>query len=134
MNRKTESIGRQGEYLVAAFLSKYTPTVNVVPHGAEEDIVFKLNDRYYGCQVKTKSKKEKVRNGWRFDLRRSGNTYDRYYRQSIDMFALVCLPKNKIYFLDARYSKSLITLSDFQLDNLDEDLCFQATLQELSQV
>ena len=60
MNRKTESIGRQGEYLVAAFLSKYTTTVNVVPHGAEEDIVFKLNDRYYGCQVKTKSKKEKI--------------------------------------------------------------------------
>jgi hypothetical protein len=131
VNRKTESIGRQGEYLVCSFLSKYTPTVNVVPHGAEEDVVFKLNGNYYGCQVKTKSKKEVVRNGWRFDLRRSGNTHDRYYRQSIHLFALVCLPKNKIYFLSANYPKSMITLSDATLDNLDQDLCFQATLQEL---
>lgn len=131
MNRKTESIGRQGEYLVCSFLAKYTPTVNVVPHSAEEDIVFKLNGKYYGCQVKTKSKKEKVRSGWRFDLRRSGNTHDRYYKQSIHLFALVCLPKNKIFFLNSSYPKSMITLSDFTLDNLNEDLCFQATLQEL---
>ena len=63
MNRKTESIGRQGEYLVCSFLAKYTPTVNVVPHSAEEDIVFKLDGNYYGCQVKTKSKKLEVVGG-----------------------------------------------------------------------
>tara|TARA_X000001388_G_scaffold38753_1_gene27299 strand:- start:752 stop:1150 length:399 start_codon:yes stop_codon:yes gene_type:complete len=131
VNRKTESIGRQGEYLVCSFLSKYTATVNIVAHSAEEDIVFKLNDRYYGCQVKTKSKKDKNKNGWRFDLRRGSHTLNRNYKESIDIFALVCLPKNKIYFLDGKYAKESLTLNDFQLDNLDEDLCFQATLQEL---
>jgi hypothetical protein len=33
--------------------------------------------------------------------------------------------------LNSSYPKSMITLSDFTLDNLNEDLCFQATLQEL---
>ena len=53
MARKSERIGRSGEYAVASFLSLESDTVHVLPHGSHADIVFEINNTMYKCQVKT---------------------------------------------------------------------------------
>ena len=89
MSRITERVGRSGEYFVASLLSQISDTVLVIPHSAEADILFQYDNILYKVQVKTKTKIEKHRTNWRFDMRRGSHTKNRNYEDgSIDIFAL----------------------------------------------
>ena len=99
MSRTTERIGRSGEYFVASLLSQISDTVLVVPHSAEADILFQYKNTLYKVQVKTKTKIEKHRANWRFDMRRGSHTKNRNYEDgSIDIFAFVSLEHMNVVF------------------------------------
>ena len=115
MSRTTERVGRSGEYFVASLLSQISDTVLVVPHSAEADILFQYKNTLYKVQVKTKTKIEKHRANWRFDMRRGSHTKNRNYEDgSIDIFAFVSLEHMNVVF--RKPSKAInITIQDKEM-------------------
>ena len=115
MSRITERVGRSGEYFVASLLSQISDTVLVIPHSAEADILFQYDNIVYKVQVKTKTKIEKNRTNWRFDMRRGSHTKNRNYEDgSIDIFAFVSLQYMNVVF--RKFSKAItITIKDKEI-------------------
>jgi hypothetical protein len=115
MSRTTERVGRSGEYFVASLLSQISDTVLVVPHSAEADILFQHDNILYKVQVKTKTKIEKHRANWRFDMRRGSHTKNRNYEDgSIDIFAFVSLEHMNVVF--RKFSEGVtITIKDKEM-------------------
>ena len=100
MSRKTERIGRSGEYLACSVIAGETDTVTVMPHGAAADVVFEWENKMYRCQVKTVTHIEKGRISWRFDLRKGSHSKCRMYKENtVDVYALVNLKYQNIYFV-----------------------------------
>ena len=130
MSRATERIGRHGEYYTASILSLVSDTVSILPHGSHADIVFELNDIMYKCQVKTKSKKTKGHNYWKFDLRRGSHTKERSYKDGqIYIYALYAKPYNTIVFLPVKHTTqvaSYIIQDQDMKDNNSRDSLFNA--------
>jgi hypothetical protein len=117
MSRTTERVGRSGEYFVAALLSQISDTVLIVPHSAEADVLFQYNNTLYKVQVKTKTKIEKHRANWRFDMRRGSHTKNRSYENgSIDIFAFVSLEHMNVVFRKPS-NVSNITIKDEEMKN-----------------
>ena len=58
MPRQSERVGRSGEYLVASLLSLHADTVMIVPHSAEADMIFDVENTIYKCQVKIECKRQ----------------------------------------------------------------------------
>ena len=111
--RRTERIGRSGEYLAASVLARHSDQVILVPHGGEADIIFDWDNILYKCQVKTKSKQDVDGRGWRFDLRRGSHTKNRYFEEgSLDIYALVNLEYNNMLFIPFSCDKSQFTIDD----------------------
>ena len=100
MPRQSERVGRSGEYLVASLLSLHADTVVIVPHSAEADIIFDVDNKIYKCQVKTQSKIQNCRVSWIYDFRRGAYTKDRFYQEdAIDVYALVALKYQSVKFI-----------------------------------
>ena len=100
MPRQSERVGRSGEYLVASLLSLHTDTVVIVPHSAEADIIFDVDNKIYKCQVKTQSKIQNCRVSWIYDFRRGAYTKERFYTEdAIDVYALVALKHQTVKFM-----------------------------------
>ena len=119
MSRPTDKVGKAGEYLTASILSIVCEDVVLTTPPSTTDIIFQYQDRLYKCQVKAKSKIEPTRGNWRFDLRRSGNTKDRQYKdKTVDIFALVSLPYRNVIFVP-KIQQSQITFVDEHMKNND---------------
>jgi hypothetical protein len=117
MSRTTERVGRSGEYFVAALLSQISDTVLIIPHSAEADVLFQYNNTLYKVQVKTKTKIEKHRANWRFDMRRGSHTKNRSYENgAIDIFAFVSLQHMNVVFRKADDTHS-VTIKDEDMKN-----------------
>ncbi len=117
MSRTTERVGRSGEYFVASLLSQISDTVLIVPHSAEADVLFQYNNTLYKVQVKTKTKIEKHRANWRFDMRRGSHTKNRSYENgAIDIFAFVSLQHMNVVFRKAEDTNS-VTIKDEEMKN-----------------
>lgn len=117
MSRTTERVGRSGEYFVASLLSQISDTVLIVPHSAEADVLFQYNNTLYKVQVKTKTKIEKHRANWRFDMRRGSHTKNRNYEDgAIDIFAFVSLEHMNVVFRKPS-NVSNITIKDEEMKN-----------------
>lgn len=121
MTYKRHNIGRAGEYLVAAMLSQIADTVIIVPHASSSDIILEYQDKLYRCQVKTKSKFEKQRLNWRFDLRRSSRKDRKYYENEIEIFGLANLMYRNVIFIKNEDEKNIsqITITDEHMKNND---------------
>ena len=119
MSRPTDKVGKAGEYLTASILSMVCEDVVLTTPPSTTDIIFQYQDRLYKCQVKAKSKIEPTRENWRFDLRRSGNTKEREYKDNaVDIFALVSIPHRNVVFVP-KLPQSQITLVDEHIKNND---------------
>ena len=115
MSRITERVGRSGEYFVASLLSQISDTVLVIPHSAEADILFQYDNIVYKVQVKTKTKIEKNRTNWRFDMRRGSHTKNRNYEDgSIDIFAFVSLQYMNVVFRKSNKANN-VTIKDKEM-------------------
>ena len=131
MARQSERIGKSGEYLVASVISLFSDTVTVMPHGSKADIVFEIDGNIYKCQVKTQSQIEIHRNNWRFDLRRGSHSKNRKYNKGdIDVYALVALEPQKIFFIKET-TKSQITVDDELLRATNSHDNFKNLIKEL---
>ena len=119
MSRPTDKVGKAGEYLTASILSMVCEDVVLTTPPSTTDIIFQYQDKLFKCQVKAKSKIEPTRENWRFDLRRSGNTKEREYKDNaVDIFALVSIPHRNVVFVP-KLPQSQITLIDEHMKNND---------------
>jgi len=134
MSRKTERVGRSGEFLTASVLAKVSDTVTVLPHAAEADVIFEWNNHLIKCQVKTRNNIEKGGVSWRFDLRRGANTKNRKYQENtLDVFALISVPYNTIYFLPFNNcKKQSICISDEIMKNLNSLDSLQGAMDNIA--
>jgi len=134
MSRKTERVGRSGEFLTASVLAKVSDTVTVMPHSAEADVIFEWNNHLIKCQVKTRNNIEKGGVSWRFDLRRGANTKNRKYQENtLDVFALISVPYNTIYFLPFNNcKKQSICISDEIMKNLNSLDSLQGAMDSIA--
>ena len=143
MGRSTERLGRSGAFAVASHLALYSDTVSIVPHGSHADILFEHEDKILKCQVKTKGNERLYerggvarRVGWQFDLRRGRHTKDRLYGEngenSIDIYALYCMPLNIITYIPSNYPATKITLSTEELEKTDSYQSLIKSINDLS--
>ena len=139
MARKSERIGRSGEYAVASFLSLESDTVHVLPHGSHADIVFEINNTMYKCQVKTVAVKKMChktnkRINWCFDMRRGANTKKRDYKKGMfDLYAFYCMEYNTIIFKIFEDSKrTKITFEDSLMKNVNSKNSFYEAITLLN--
>ena len=99
MTRKTERIGRSGEYLTCSVLARESDTVTVMPHTSHADVIFEWEHKLYRCQVKTVTHIESKYKNWRFDLRKGITTTGRHYKKDqIDIIAMVNLEYQTVCF------------------------------------
>jgi len=99
MTRKTERIGRSGEYLACSVLARESDTVTIMPHTSHADVIFEWKHKLYRCQVKTVTHIEKTKKNWRFDIRKGITTTGRHYKKNqIDIIAMVNLKYQTICF------------------------------------
>ena len=99
MTRRSERIGRSGEYLTCSVLARESDTVTVMPHTSHADVIFEWEHKLYRCQVKTVTHIESKYKNWRFDLRKGITTTGRHYKKDqIDIIAMVNLEYQTVYF------------------------------------
>lgn len=99
MTRKTERIGRSGEYLACSVIARESDTVTVMPHTSHADVIFEWKSKLYRCQVKTVTHIEAKYKNWRFDIRKGITTTGRHYKKNqIDIVAMVNLKYQTICF------------------------------------
>ena len=99
MTRRSERIGRSGEYLTCSVLARESDTVTVMPHTSHADVIFEWEHKLYRCQVKTVTHLEYKYKNWRFDLRKGITTTGRHYKKDqIDIIAMVNLEYQTVYF------------------------------------
>ena len=99
MKRRTERIGRSGEYLACSIIARESDTVTVMPHTSHADLIFEWKSKLYRCQVKTVTHIETKYKNWRFDIRKGRTTTGRHYKKDqIDIFAMVNLEYQTICF------------------------------------
>ena len=99
MTRKTERIGRSGEYLACSVIARESDTVTVMPHTSHADLIFEWKSKLYRCQVKTVTHIETKYKNWRFDIRKGRTTTGRHYKKDqIDIVAMVNLEYQTICF------------------------------------
>ena len=99
MTRRSERIGRSGEYLTCSVLARESDTVTVMPHTSHADVIFEWKHKLYRCQVKTVTHIENRKKNWRFDLRKGITTTGRHYNKNqIDIIAMVNLEYQTICF------------------------------------
>lgn len=99
MTRRSERIGRSGEYLTCSVLARESDTVTVMPHTSHADVIFEWEHKLYRCQVKTVTHIEDRKKNWRFDLRKGITTTGRHYKKDqIDIIAMVNLEYQTVCF------------------------------------
>jgi hypothetical protein len=137
--RKSERLGRHGEYIVCAYLSLFSDTVFVVPHSASSDVVAEFDDVLLKFQVKAVSNQrmhypkngKKYRSGWNIDMRKSGNTIDREYKtKQIDIFCLYIVPLNKLIFIEANTGQHHYTFNDDSVAEINTEETLKKTVQQ----
>ena len=99
MTRRSERIGRSGEYLTCSVLARESDTVTIMPHTSHADVIFEWKHKLYRCQVKTVTHIEKRKKNWRFDIRKGITTTGRHYnKDQIDIIAMVNLKYQTVCF------------------------------------
>lgn len=142
MTRKTERLGKHGEFKVCSYLSLFSDTVTIVPHGSETDLVAEFDGSLLRFQVKTTVMKRKRysrstgkftgRSGWQFDMRRSGNTVNRNYSGSIDIFVLYIKPMDKLLFFRPSEKQKIAITEKMAIEAVSEKMLLDCVQQCLN--
>jgi len=138
--RRSERIGKAGEYYVCFILSQLSDLVCLVPHGSHADIVFEWKDKLYKCQVKTVSKRNRViskhtgkiyRTNYKFELRRGSHTKNRTYEEDHnDIYALFIIPLKKVIFLPGNLKKQSFRFSRTEAEQISTKDSFLDSVQQ----
>jgi len=106
MSHISARVALAGEYLAASYLLRYCDSVILAPEGHKSDLILDHQGQLYRIQVKTTNSlyKKDGKNYYRWDFRSNAdnkrkNKMLRYGSGQVDIFCLVALPLDKVFFL-----------------------------------
>jgi hypothetical protein len=106
MTHSSARVALAGEYLAASYLLRYCDSVILAPEGHKSDLILDHQGQLYRIQVKTTNSiyKKDDKEYYRWDFRSNAdnkrkNKMLRYGSGQVDIFCLVALPLDKVFFL-----------------------------------
>lgn len=106
MSHPSARVALAGEYLAASYLLKYCDSVILAPEGHKSDLILDHQGAFYRIQVKTTNSiyNKDGKEYYRWDLRSNAdnnrkNKMLRYGSGKVDIFCMVALPIDKVFFL-----------------------------------
>jgi hypothetical protein len=126
MAHSTARISLAGEYLAASYMLRYCDSVIIAPEGHKSDLILDHQGQLYKIQVKTTNSiyKKKDVDYYRWDFRSNAdnkrkNKMLRYGSGQVDIFCLVALPMDKVFFLSFDEVQNSIAKSIDALNKID---------------
>ena len=106
MSHLSARVALAGEYLAASYLLRYCDSVIPAPEGHKSDLILDHQGVFYRIQVKTTNSiyNKDGKEYYRWDLRSNAdnnrkNKMLRYGSGKVDIFCMVALPIDKVFFL-----------------------------------
>jgi len=106
MSHVSSRVALAGEYLAASYLLRYCDSVILAPEGHKSDLILDHQSQFYRIQVKTTNSlyQKNGKDYYRWDFRSNAdnkrkNKMLRYGSGQVDIFCLVALPLDKVFFL-----------------------------------
>ena len=126
MAHSSARVALAGEYLAASFLLRYCDSVILAPEGHKSDLILDHQGQLYRIQVKTTNSiyKKDGKDYYRWDFRSNAdnkrkNKMLRYGSGQVDIFCLVALPLDKVFFLPFSEVENSIAKTIENLKNID---------------
>ena len=126
MAHSSARVALAGEYLAASYLLRYCDSVILAPEGHKSDLILDHQGQLYRIQVKTTNSiyTKDGKEYYRWDFRSNAdnkrkNKMLRYGSGQVDIFCLVALPLDKVFFLPFSEVENSIAKTIENLKNID---------------
>ena len=126
MSHVSSRVALAGEYLAASYLLRYCDSVILAPEGHKSDLILDHQGQLYRIQVKTTNSlyKKDSKDYYRWDFRSNAdnkrkNKMLRYGSGQVDIFCLVALPIDKVFFLPFSEVENSVAKTIENLKNID---------------
>lgn len=126
MAHSSARVALAGEYLAASYLLRYCDSVILAPEGHKSDLILDHQGQLYRIQVKTTNSiyKKDDKEYYRWDFRSNAdnkrkNKMLRYGSGQVDIFCLVALPIDKVFFLPFSEVENSVAKTIENLKNID---------------
>jgi hypothetical protein len=126
MAHSSARVALAGEYLAASFLLRYCDSVILAPEGHKSDLILDHQGQLYRIQVKTTNSiyTKDDKDYYRWDFRSNAdnkrkNKMLRYGSGQVDIFCLVALPLDKVFFLPFSEVENSVAKTIENLKNID---------------
>ena len=126
MSHVSARVALAGEYLAASYLMRFCDSVIIAPEGHKSDLILDHQGQLYKIQVKTTNSlyKKDGKDYYRWDFRSNAdnkrkNKMLRYGSGQVDIFCLVALPMDKVFFLSFDEVQNSIAKSIDALNKID---------------
>ena len=141
MSHVSARVALAGEYLAASYLLRYCDSVILAPEGHKSDLILDHQGQLYRIQVKTTNSlyKKDDKDYYRWDFRSNAdnkrkNKMLRYGSGQVDIFCLVALPLDKVFFLPFSEVENSVAKTIDNLKKIDSKQSLIKTLLILNKI
>ena len=141
MAHSSARVALAGEYLAASYLLRYCDSVILAPEGHKSDLILDHQGQLYRIQVKTTNSlyKKDDKDYYRWDFRSNAdnkrkNKMLRYGSGQVDIFCLVALPLDKVFFLPFSEVENSVAKTIDNLKKIDSKESLIKTLLILNKI
>ena len=141
MSHVSARIALAGEYLAASYLMRFCDSVIIAPEGHKADLILDHQGQLYKIQVKTTNSiyKKKDNDYDRWDFRSNAdnkrkNKMLRYGSGQVDIFCLVALPLDKVFFLSYDEVQNSIAKNVETLNEINSEESLINSLLEINKI
>ena len=141
MSHVSARIALAGEYLAASYLMRFCDSVIIAPEGHKADLILDHQGQLYKIQVKTTNSlyKKDGKDYYRWDFRSNAdnkrkNKMLRYGSGQVDIFCLVALPIDKVFFLSFDKVENSIAKTISSLNEINSEESLINSLLEINKI
>lgn len=141
MSHVSARVALAGEYLAASYLMRFCDSVIIAPEGHKADLILDHQGQLYKIQVKTTNSvyKKKDNDYYRWDFRSNAdnkrkNKMLRYGSGQVDIFCLVALPIDKVFFLSFDKVENSIAKTISSLNEINSEESLINSLLEINKI
>jgi len=141
MSHASARVALAGEYLAASYLLRYCDSVILAPEGHKSDLILDHQGQLYRIQVKTTNSiyQKDNKDYYRWDFRSNAdnnrkNKMLRYGSGQVDIFCLVALPINKVFFLPFCEVENSVAKTVENLQKIDSEESLIKTLLKINKI
>ena len=141
MSHVSARIALAGEYLAASYLMRFCDSVIIAPEGHKSDLILDHQGQLYKVQVKTTNSIYKKRDNdyYRWDFRSNADNKRkykmlRYGSGQVDIFCVVALPIDKVFFLSFDKVENSIAKTISSLNEINSEESLINSLLEINKI